>query len=265
VTWRALLADLAAEAMVVHAMIADINPEQWDWQTPGGWSIRDQISHLAFFDEAALSALTTPERFRVDADVLRALGPSVPDMIADRYHALGPTELQTWLRTARANLMQGLAASDGDRQVPWYGPDMTARVAATARLVETWAHGQDIADILGVTRVATDRLRHIAHLGASTIGVTRPWRDPMRDATVRVDLAAPGGDRWIWGTDAAADVITGPALDFCLVLTQRRRVADTALRVDGSAASDWLGATWTAAGITGLGCAAGAGHRASQH
>ena len=57
--------------------------------------------------------------------------------------------------------------ADG-RKLPWFGPPMSAASMATARLMETWAHGLDVADALGVHRPATARLRSIAHIGVRT-------------------------------------------------------------------------------------------------
>jgi uncharacterized protein (TIGR03084 family) len=106
--------------------------------------------------------------------------------------------------------------------------------------MEVWAHGQDICDTVGAVREPTDRLRHIAQLGV----ITRKWSYLVRGeeapaAPVRVLLTAPTGDTWSWG-DGGADLITGPAEDFCLVVTQRRHVDDTGLEVSGDAAADWM-------------------------
>jgi uncharacterized protein (TIGR03084 family) len=62
----------------------------------------------------------------------------------------------------------------------------------------------------------------------------------MPAAAVRVELVGPSGDRWEFGPDGAADVVAGPALDFCHVVTQRRHLDDTALAVTGGAAREWL-------------------------
>jgi len=35
------------------------------------------------------------------------------------------------------------------------------------------------------------------------------------DTPVRVELTAPGGELWSWGPEGAADLVRGPALDFC--------------------------------------------------
>ena len=59
---------------------------------------------------------------------------------------------------------------------------------------------------------------------------------------MRVELTPPAGagGPWTWGPADAADVVRGPALDFCLVLTQRRHVDDTSLVATGPLAEEWL-------------------------
>ena len=53
-------------------------------------------------------------------------------------------------------------------------------------------------------------------------------------------LTAPGGETWTWGDPASPDRVEGSALDFCLVVTQRRLLADTELTVTGDAAREWM-------------------------
>ena len=128
-----------------------------------------------------------------------------------------------------------------DARIPWVVGEMSVTSFATARLMETWAHGQDIYDGLGRTRRPTARLRHVAHLGVSTRGFSYRNRGLGLPATVvRVELEAPGGDRWTWGDQELKDVVAGPAEDFCLVVTQRRHLDDTALTVRGPLAAEWM-------------------------
>jgi uncharacterized protein (TIGR03084 family) len=155
-------------------------------------------------------------------------------------------------------LLEALRPLDPKARLPWYGPSMGATSFATARLMETWAHGQDVVDALGLTRPATARLRHVAHIGvrARPFAYATRARD-LPAVDVRVELTAPDGDVWTWGEAAVADRIVGPALDFCLVVTQRRHPDDTALVATGAAATEWLAIAQAFAGPPGPGRAPG--------
>ncbi len=251
----ALLADLADESAALDALIASLTAKQYLLPTPAqGWSIADQVSHLAYFDEAALLASTDPDRFRAEAAQAMAIGAGFPDQVAARYRDSPGARLRDWLLTARRDLLAGLAGIAPAVRLPWYGPDMSAASSATARLMETWAHGQDIADALAVTRPATTRLRHIAHIGVSTIGFSFALRGlPPPDCPVRVEVTGPDGELWAWGPAEAADVVRAPALDFCLVVTQRRHRADTALTAQGPVAKQWIAIAQAFAGAPGPG------------
>ena len=97
--------------------------------------------------------------------------------------------------------------------------------------METWAHGQDVADALGVTRPATQRLRHVAYLGVRALPYSYAVRGLATPAEpIRIELVAPDGELWAWGEATAAHRVTGPALDFCLLVTQRRHRDDLAVR-----------------------------------
>jgi uncharacterized protein (TIGR03084 family) len=120
--------------------------------------------------------------------------------------------------------------------------------------METWAHGQDVADALGVRRPATARLRHIAHLGVATFGFCfRLNGRPVPSAAVRVELAGPGGETWTWGPAGAANSVSGTALDFCLAVTQRRHPDDLGLRIAGPVAAEWMSIAQVFAGVPGPG------------
>jgi uncharacterized protein (TIGR03084 family) len=250
-----LLDDLGAETATVDHLVAELDDADWELRTPAeGWAIRDQISHLAFFDDAAVSAATEPEAFRREADELIALGPGFPDVVASRSRTMPPADLLTWFRESRTRLLDVFSGLDGKTRVPWFGPEMSVTSSATARLMETWAHGQDVADALGVTRVDTDRLRHIAHLGVRTLGFSFALNglDVPQDA-VRVELDAPDGSVWAWGDESAVNTVTGPAVDFCLAVTQRRHRSDIDLVVTGAVATAWMSVAQAYAGAPGPG------------
>ena len=204
-----------------------------------------------------VTALTDPERFRAETAALLAAdgaGRDLADRMARQLRGRTAAELLGWFRTARARLLDTFSRTDPATRAPWYGPSMSAASSATARLMETWAHGQDIADAVGVERVPTARLRHIAHLGVRTREFAYANRGlAAPPEPVRVVLTAPDGGIWAWGPDDAADQVTGPALDFCLAVTQRRNLADTALTLTGPAATEWMGIAQAFAGPPGPG------------
>ncbi|GLZ48118.1 hypothetical protein Acsp06_43030 [Actinomycetospora sp. NBRC 106375] len=242
VDMTALLADLQAETDVVLALVEPLDDDALGTATPAaGWSIRDQLTHLAYFDETAALAATDPERFRRESAALVERGDDFPDQVAAEHAHLAADAVRAWLVRARAGYIDVFAGLDPSTRLPWYGPDMSAASSATARLMETWAHGQDVADALGAVREPTDRLRHVAHLGVRTAGFAFALRDrPVPEAPVRIELDAPSGDRWTWGPENAADRVEGTALDFCLLVTQRRHRDDTGLRVRGPVATEWM-------------------------
>ncbi|GAB2965426.1 TIGR03084 family metal-binding protein [Amycolatopsis acidiphila] len=255
VSMPGLVADLLAETRVLDDLLSTLDDAGWSRPTPAeGWAIRDQVSHLAYFDEAALLAATAPDRFRREAAELTALGPGFPDEVAARHRELPGDGLLGWFRRARRGFAEVFETLEPKARLPWYGPDMSAASSVTARIMETWAHGQDVADALGVRREPTGRLRHIAHLGVGTFGFAFSLHGrAVPAAPVRVELRAPDGSTWAWGPPEAADRVSGPALDFCLAVTQRRHADDIALRVEGPVATEWMSIAQAFAGAPGPG------------
>lgn len=252
---RPLCADLAAEHADLDAIVEPIDAEDFGRSTPAvGWSVGDQLSHLTYFDERAVLALTDPDGFAADRDELLAAVVAGDDPSIAPARQMASAELLSWWRRARQHLLGVAAETDPKARVPWYGPAMSARSFVTARLMETWAHGQDVADALGVVRRPSARLRHVAHIG---VGARRfayaVHQLPMPEVDVRVELVGPWGESWTWGDDGSADVVRGPALDFCLLVTQRRHRHDVALETHGAAADEWLSIAQAFAGPPGSG------------
>jgi uncharacterized protein (TIGR03084 family) len=251
----ALTADLVAETAWLDEILGALSAAEWQLPTPApGWTIADQVSHLAYFDEATLLSIRDPDLFRRDAEALAGRGSDFPDQIAAEYRHLRAAELLRWFRTARQALLDGYAGIDPAARLPWYGLDMGPASSITARLMETWAHGQDIADTLGLQRAPTSRLRHVAHLGVRSLPYSYAVNGlPRPDAPIRVELAAPEGGQWTWGPPEAADRVSGTALDFCLVVTQRRHRTDTGLMITGQTAGQWIAIAQAFAGAAGRG------------
>ena len=251
----ALTGDLAAESAELYEVLSLLGERDWERATPAaGWTVRDQVTHLAYFDETAALSATDPDRFRAEADAVMAGGMDFPDRIAAEHRGLSGAEAFGWLQRARRAYLETFAVLDPGAQLPWYGPPMSAASSVTARLMETWAHGQDVVDALGLTRRPTARLRHVAHLGVRTLG----WSFRLRglevpDTPVRVELTGPDDEVWTWGPEDAADRVTGPAEDFCLLVVQRRHRSQTALTASGPVADRWLDVAQAFAGATGAG------------
>jgi uncharacterized protein (TIGR03084 family) len=257
---ESICADLEAEHEALDKLVAMSPPEAWDRGTPAvGWAVRDQISHLGFFDRTAVLAATDPAAFAASIDELVRAG---ADLSVQPGRAMAPGDLLIWWRVGRRDLLAALRALDPKTRLPWYGPPMSARSFATARLMETWAHGQDVADALGLSREPTDRLRHIAHLGVQTRAFAYANRGlDAPTEPVHVVLTLPSGTTWTAGDPLASNWVAGAALDFCLVVTQRRNRADTTLQAEGAAANEWLVIAQAFAGPPGQGRAP-AGRRA---
>ena len=240
-----VLDDLVAEQQALDAIVAPLAPEQWSLPTPSPrWSVADQVGHLTYFDTTATLAIADPAAFIAHRDELIANFAdelAVDDVTLGDFRALPSGDQLALWRHRRAELEAAGRTLTDDARVEWYGPSMSARSVLTARLMEVWAHGQDVCDAVGAHRETTDRLRHIAQLGV----ITRTWSYAVRGEStpagdVRVELDAPSGAVWTWGPETAPASVTGPAEDFCLVVTQRRHVADTSLVVVGEAARDWM-------------------------
>jgi uncharacterized protein (TIGR03084 family) len=249
-----LLDDLVAEQESLDELVGVLDDDGWAGPTPAeGWTVRDQVAHLAATEEWATLALTDPLAFRSEVDRLNEEPEKRAAEMRRGLLARRPppdTDALAWWRQGRSAMVGHLREQGPKDRLPWFGPDMSAMSFATARLMETWAHGVDIADALGVARVATTRLRHVADLGVRTRGFAYVSRGMvLPDAPIRIDLAAPDEDDvWSWGPAEAPDSVLGPALDFCLVVTQRRHPADTELSVTGAAATEWIGIAQAFAG-----------------
>jgi uncharacterized protein (TIGR03084 family) len=239
---EALGRDALAEHDDLRSILTGIAEEDWELPTPAaGWTIRDQISHLAYFDGAARLSMVDPDAFRAArAEAVADIEKFVDATLAYGRGIPGSELLDRFSEERRSLVEAARAVPDGVR-IPWYGPDMAVASSVTARIMETWAHGQDVADALGVTRPPTDRLRHVCDIGIRA----RPFSYRSRgleppDTPLRVELVAPDGSVWDWGPPDAADRVSGPALDFALVVTQRRLLADTSLEAEGDDARTWI-------------------------
>jgi hypothetical protein len=63
-----LTSDLVAETADLYGhLLAGLNDDGWQRDTPTeGWAVRDQVSHLAYFDSATVRSATEPEVFTAE-------------------------------------------------------------------------------------------------------------------------------------------------------------------------------------------------------
>jgi uncharacterized protein (TIGR03084 family) len=169
----------------------------------------------------------------------QATGRELSDYMRERYREMTrDTLMDAWRETYR-RFAQVFDERDPKARMKWFGPDMSLLSAASARQMEVFAHGQDLYDLFGVERAATDRVRNICELGVRTLGWTFKNRGLEPPAPAEVVLTAPSGEVWTWN-EGAAESVKGPAVDFALVVTQRRHVDDTDLQVKGEGARRWM-------------------------
>ncbi len=236
--------DLIVEADELHAFLRTLSPADWERPTQFmDWTPWDVVAHLHYFDVVSLAALDGPDAFAKERDaVIGAItgGQTNADLHRARFGDLGAKLPDVWRESCHAMARQ-LGESEPKRRLPWFGPDMGVRMFTTARFMETWAHGQEIYDLLKVRREPTDRLKHVAEIGVRTFGwtfVNRGEKPPGPCPYVR--LVAPSGAVWEWGEPSETSCVRGDALDFCFTVTQARNVADTGLEAVGDVATRWM-------------------------
>jgi uncharacterized protein (TIGR03084 family) len=235
-----MIADLESEQDTLDQVVADLDEAMWQLATASpGWTIADQISHLQFFDERAALAMNDPDAFGVDRQHLISSAPR--DLSVELGRQVSAGELLDAWRHSRRALIEAAKKVDPTVRVTWYGPSMAVKSFLTARLMECWAHGHDVAEAVGVQRSPSTRLKHVAHIGVGARAFSLMINQLPEDSrSSRVELTAPGDELWTWGDETSDQRVLGDAVDFCLVVTQRRALSDSQLTVAGDSATTWM-------------------------
>jgi uncharacterized protein (TIGR03084 family) len=246
--------DLAVEHGDLDLIVSTLDESAWRTPTPAeGWDVRDQVAHLAFFDDQALLAVSDPDGFAEKlAEIAADVGKFMDESIG-KGRSMSGQEVLSWWRSSRAEMLNAFEDVDPGRRIAWYGPPMKPASFISARVMETWAHAQDVADAFAIRREATTNLKHIAHLGVLARGFSYSSNqlDPPTEP-IAVELEGPTGEKWIW-QEGADQSVRGDAFDFCLVATQRRHLDDTDLEINGPDAERWMSIAQTYAGPPGSG------------
>jgi uncharacterized protein (TIGR03084 family) len=238
----AIVDDLEAEQVALQSVLRDLAPDDWFRPTPAwSWDVRDSVAHLADVDELALDTMHDGPRALAKVGAASASSADVTLKGVLRGRRRSGAEVLAWWEASAALIRDGLRAIDPSVRVPW-GIGMRAPSLATARLMETWAHGLDVYAAISVEPVDTDRLRHVAWLAtralpyAYSVAGRQPPSDPLR-----VELTLPSGNEWSLGPADATNRITGPAGEYCRVFVQRLPVSEApGLSTTGDAARDAL-------------------------
>ena len=239
------VADFQTEADELHALLVTLTDADWERKTLfKSWTVNDIVQHLHDSDLMAAASVAGPEafaRFRAEVQAGRDRGLTRLEETRLRLgHLTAGRLLERWHMQV-AELCDRVSALPANTRLKWAGPDMGVRMFATARQMETWAHGQEIHDLMGADRAPTARLRNVAELGVRTFGWTFVNRGLAVPGPVPcVCLRGPSGETWDWGLKSLDSSVVGSALEFCQVVTQVRNVADTSLRISGEPGRLWM-------------------------
>jgi uncharacterized protein (TIGR03084 family) len=78
-------------------------------------------------------------------------------------------------------------------------------------------------------------------MGVNTFGWTFANRGRAVPAgRTHVRLQSPSGEWWTWHEPDERNRVEGSAVEFCQVVAQTRNIEDTALRVSGEVAHEWM-------------------------
>jgi uncharacterized protein (TIGR03084 family) len=247
--------DLTFETVILDRLVGPLDDAGWNTPTPSvGWTILDQIVHLARTDEMARLSVDDPDRFVELRQLIQRDPLAYRERLSFEDAARSEIEVLGWWHDERAKLTSSVRRVDPGIRVPWFGPAMSVRSAVTARIMETWAHGQDCFDALQARHRPSHVLRHVAFIGVQAFANSyRSKGRPVPDTKIRVELDSPERSQWFFGPSDAAQVVTGTAEDFSLVVTQRRHVNDTGILTRGDVAAEWMTIAQAFAGPGGAG------------
>lgn len=148
--------DFRAESQALAAVLQDLPEADLHRVTLfKEWTIDHVLGHLHLFNVAAETSLQGEAAFAT------FIGPIVKNMQAGmsilqcQFPWLdglsGRALFEAWQAGAES-CADAFAQADPKARVKWVGPEMSALSSITARQMETWAHGQEVFDLLGVER-----------------------------------------------------------------------------------------------------------------
>ncbi len=236
--------DFREESDSLFNLLENTDEARFDEKTQfKDWTANEVLHHLHFWNYAAnLSLIDEPAFVDLLGKVMSGVssGGMRPFEAEWCKNEKGHALLNTW-RSFYTEMSDRFKEADPKKRLKWAGPDMSVRSSITARLMETWAHGQEVFDHLGAERQEADRIKNVAVIGMNTFGwtfVNRKMEVPTDIPYVR--LTAPSGEIWEWNEPSDTNKVEGDAVDFCRVVTQVRNIKDTSLNVVGDVATQWM-------------------------
>ena len=241
--------DFLAECDALADILIDSDDETFSKVTLfKQWTIEDVIAHLHMWNVAAGLTLQSRDAFQkfftgIAKDLMA--GKTHPEaqriwLDANQQGLCGKSLFEAW-RSYYPELAEQYRNTDQTMRLAWAGPDMSAQAKIIARQMETWAHGQEVFDALGVERTDKDRIRNIAHLGVTTYSWSfrnRGEEPPSPKPYIR--LTAPSGAIWEWNDPQTDNIVEGCAVEFSQIVTQTRNIADTSIKTIGATAERWM-------------------------
>jgi uncharacterized protein (TIGR03084 family) len=230
--------DLEAELERLEAILGDLTPEQWETESGApGWTMTDVVLHLAQTEEAVVaSAAVGAAGVGSGSNANWRQGAETLDEAIERQvqaeRAPAEAVFERW-RAARRASVTALRDADPDVRLAWAAWPLKPATLATTRIAEHWAHALDITGPLGVPFPDTDRLRHIAWLGHSTLPYAFSFEGQEFHPVFCALTAPDGASTWRFGPPDADSTITGAAGTFCRVGARRLSPADSGLVATG--------------------------------
>jgi uncharacterized protein (TIGR03084 family) len=231
------VAELAAEHADLDTLLSGLSDDRWLLPTPAeGWDIQDQVSHLADTNDICVDTVTGGPR-PLNEEALRFSSPEAfTQSGVDKGRPMAPSDVLEWWRTSAARNREVLLEKGARDRVPW-GLGMSAKMMATARMMETWAHAGDVRGALGLDPSSSPRLRSVAFLTLRAVPYALSYaKVEQPPGTLRAELTY-SGETWLLGPDDADNLITGDALEFCRLGIRRVARAQTStLKAHGALA-----------------------------
>jgi uncharacterized protein (TIGR03083 family) len=136
----------------VAEAVAGLRDAEWELATDcPGWTVRDQVSHLIGIERLLLGDPAPPALTEVPAHVRNPMGATNEAWIDARRLVPGSEVLAEFLDTTNRRLVELRAKTTAEFDVVGWSPagDAPYREFMETRVMDSWAHEQDIRRALG--------------------------------------------------------------------------------------------------------------------